>query len=123
MENAPLNDVRQANHSRMSRRGTCTYGTPGLDALEIVSLVGSTFQMISDWFSALLPFFIIKNLVMARRTKTGLVCILGMGIMASIAALARMLFYKYWNKTEHPHGYLCKSSNFVFTHNHYIRYS
>lgn len=94
--------------SHLVIRGACRFGTPGLDALEIVSLVGSTFQMLSDWVSALLPFFIIKNLVMAKKTKIGLICILGLGIMASIAALARMLFYKYWNKAEHPTGYLCK---------------
>lgn len=64
--------------------------------------------MLSDWVSALLPFFIIKDLAMARRTKISLVCILGLGIMASIAALARMVFYKYWEKTEYPSGYLCK---------------
>lgn len=64
--------------------------------------------MLSDWVSALLPFWIIKNLAMPRRTKFSLIAILGLGIMASIAALARMVFYKYWDKAAYPTGYLCK---------------
>ncbi|KAK7736706.1 hypothetical protein SLS53_006916 [Cytospora paraplurivora] len=63
------------------------------------------FQMLSDWVSALLPFFIIKDLAMPRRTKVSLVFILGLGIMASIAAFTRMVFYKYWNKEVYPSNY------------------
>ncbi|KAK9772032.1 hypothetical protein SCAR479_11351 [Seiridium cardinale] len=95
--------------------GVCTFGSKGLGSLEIVSLVGSTFQMISDWVSALLPFFIIYKLQMPRRTKIALICILGIGIMASIAALARMLFYKYWDKTAYPDDYLYHTGIVVVT--------
>ena len=53
---------------------------------------------------------------MPQRTKIALICILGLGIMASIAALARMLFYKFWDKEAHPEGYLCKQHPFFRNH-------
>ncbi|KAI5918154.1 hypothetical protein F4810DRAFT_726281 [Camillea tinctor] len=95
--------------------GVCTFGSKGLGSLEIVSLVGSTFQMLSDWVSALLPFFVISNLQMPRRSKIALICILGLGIMASIAAFVRMLFYKYWDKTVYPDNYLYHTGVIVLT--------
>ncbi|ROV90811.1 hypothetical protein VPNG_09854 [Cytospora leucostoma] len=85
--------------------GSCTYGSKGLGSEVTVSLIGSAFQMLSDWVSALLPFFIIKDLAMPRRTKISLIFILGLGIMASIAALTRMVFYKYWNRELYPSNY------------------
>ncbi|KAI1490500.1 hypothetical protein F5X96DRAFT_635799 [Biscogniauxia mediterranea] len=95
--------------------GVCSFGSKGLGSLEVVSLVGSTFQMLSDWVSALLPFFVISNLQMPRRSKIALICILGLGIMASIAAFVRMLFYKYWDKTVHPENYLYHTGVIVLT--------
>lgn len=95
--------------------GVCTFGSKGLGSLEVVSLVGSTFQMISDWASALIPFFIISQLQMPRKRKIALICILGLGILASISALARMLFYKYWDKTKYPDDYLYHTGVIVIT--------
>ncbi|KAI0593535.1 hypothetical protein F4775DRAFT_577476 [Biscogniauxia sp. FL1348] len=95
--------------------GVCSFGSKGLGSLEIVSLIGSVFQMLSDWVSALLPFFVISNLQMPRRSKIALICILGLGIMASIAAFARMLFYKYWDKTLYPENYLYHTGVIVLT--------
>ncbi|KAI0015054.1 hypothetical protein F4780DRAFT_784539 [Xylariomycetidae sp. FL0641] len=81
--------------------GVCTYGPRGFESLYYVSMVGSCFQVLSDWVSALLPLVIIWRLQMKRRRKIILISILGIGVMASIAALVRMMFYRYWKLGNH----------------------
>lgn len=91
-----------------NHRGVCTFGEKGLGALEVISIIGSSFQALSDWVSAILPFFLIKDLVMPRRTKIALICILGLGVMASIAALVRMGYYHHWSDDK---GLMCEYSD------------
>ncbi|CAH0020832.1 unnamed protein product [Clonostachys rhizophaga] len=95
--------------------GVCTFGDKGLASLKIVSLVGSSFQMLSDWVSAILPFFIIYKLQMPSRTKTALIGVLSLGILASAAALARMLYYGYWDTKKHPDTLLYYTAVIVIT--------
>lgn len=45
---------------------------------------------------------------MPSRTKTALIGVLSLGILASAAALARMLYYGYWDTKKHPDTLLCE---------------
>lgn len=45
---------------------------------------------------------------MPRRRKISVICILSLGILASIATLIRMPYLKYYNTTKYPHNLLCR---------------
>ena len=65
--------------------------------------------MVTDWVSAILPWFIVADLQMPYRRKIAIVFILGLGIFASIATCVRMPYLKYWDTAKHPHNFLCQS--------------
>lgn len=87
--------------------GTCWSSSGFL----IVSYAGSCVQVTTDWVSAIVPFFIIGGLQMPRRTKVSVIAVLGLGIFASIAALIRMPYYKYYEVTKYPNNYTRESSS------------
>lgn len=64
--------------------------------------------MASDWACALIPFAVVAKLQMDRRKKISVVCILGLGIFASIATCVRMPFLKYYNTDKYPTELLCR---------------
>lgn len=61
-----------------------------------------------DWSCAITPFFIVRTLQMPRRTKISVIAILGLGILASIAALMRIISYKYIDEIRYPNDHMRK---------------
>ncbi|KPM35797.1 hypothetical protein AK830_g10770 [Neonectria ditissima] len=72
----------------------------------IISYVGTSVQVISDWSCAITPFFIVYSLQMPRRTKISVVGVLSLGILASIAALMRIISYKYIDTAAYPDDHM-----------------
>ncbi|KAM0489827.1 hypothetical protein ACHAP8_012177 [Fusarium lateritium] len=75
-----------------------------------LSYVGTSAQVASDWACALTPFFIVYSLQMTRRSKIAVVGILGLGVLASIAALMRIISYKYIDIRKYPKDHMGKAS-------------
>ncbi|KAH7020232.1 hypothetical protein EDB80DRAFT_633595 [Ilyonectria destructans] len=76
------------------------------DGFLIISYVGTSVQVVSDWACAITPFFIVYSLQMPRRTKISVVGVLSLGILASIAALMRIVSYKYIDIKAYPDDYM-----------------
>ncbi|RYP22904.1 hypothetical protein DL767_008952 [Monosporascus sp. MG133] len=74
-------------------------GDPGF---LVISYLGTSTQVATDWTCAITPFFVIKGLQMKRRVKISVICILGLGIFASVAALARIIMYPYMDPKKYP---------------------
>ncbi|KAF7555295.1 hypothetical protein G7Z17_g2291 [Cylindrodendrum hubeiense] len=68
--------------------------------------VGTSVQVLSDWACAITPFFIVWSLQMPRRTKISVVGVLGLGVLASIAALMRIISYKYIDTNVYPNDHM-----------------
>jgi hypothetical protein len=85
-------------------RGTCQK----VISLQTVSYIVSAIQMVTDWTCALLPFFIVSHLQLPRRKKVSIICILGLGIFASIATCIRMPYLKYYDTVKYPKETLCE---------------
>lgn len=71
----------------------------------INTYVVNTSQMCTDWVSAILPLFIVLPLQMPARRKILVISILGLGVFASIAAVARLPIYASTTNDN----YLCMS--------------
>ncbi|KAL7624934.1 hypothetical protein AAE478_004148 [Parahypoxylon ruwenzoriense] len=82
--------------------GSCLPGSGFL----IVSYFGSVVQIITDWVSAIVPFFVVKDLQMSKRKKVSLLAVLMLGILASVASLIRMPYYKYYDTVAYPDDFL-----------------
>ncbi|KAI0125635.1 GPCR, PTH11-type [Xylariales sp. AK1849] len=52
--------------------------------------------IITDWMCAIIPYFIVRNLQMSRRSKTTVIVILGLGAMASTATIVRAPYLQYY---------------------------
>ena len=76
-------------------------------SLELVSYIVSAIQAVTDWAFALIPCYIVSKLQMPRRRKLSVICILGLGILASIATLIRMPYLRYYDTDKYPHEFLC----------------
>ncbi|KAJ0116871.1 hypothetical protein J7T55_010022 [Diaporthe amygdali] len=63
-------------------------------------------QLATDWIFATIPFFIVAGMQMRRRQKVSVICVLGLGILASISACIRVPFLKYYDTTEYPENFL-----------------
>lgn len=64
--------------------------------------------MTTDWVCAFVPFFIVANLQMSRRKKVSVICILGLGVFASIATCVRIPYAKYYDTKKYPTETACK---------------
>jgi len=71
----------------------------------------SALNVIADWTFGILPAFVVKDLVMSRRQKVLVSCILAFAAVGSTATLVRLPFigtlqgsYLGWNG-----DFLCKS--------------
>ncbi|KAJ4250252.1 hypothetical protein NW762_012067 [Fusarium torreyae] len=62
-----------------------------------ISYVVSIVTIITDWTCAIIPFFVLRHLQMSWRVKGLLMGVLGMGIFASVAAIVRYPWLKYYN--------------------------
>lgn len=64
--------------------------------------------MATDWVCASIPFIIVTGLQMSRRKKISVICILGLGVFASIATCVRMPYLKYYDTEKYPTEIACK---------------
>lgn len=71
----------------------------------INTYVVNTSTMCTDWVSAILPVFIVLPLQMPMRRKMLVAGVLGLGVIASIAAVARLPVYASTTSAN----YLCMS--------------
>lgn len=85
--------------------GTCH--TEGL--LPMVYLTTTT-AFISDAGCAIIPILILRELMLPRRTKYALMCVLAMGGVTVVIALARFPFIKYLSVYSIRKDALCKSA-------------
>ncbi|KAJ8116626.1 hypothetical protein OPT61_g1990 [Boeremia exigua] len=74
--------------------------------LETVSYIVSAVQAVSDWVCAIIPCYIVSTLQMPRRRKISVICILGLGIFASLATIVRVPYLKYYNTAKYPNDFL-----------------
>ncbi|KAF5022629.1 hypothetical protein F66182_5305 [Fusarium sp. NRRL 66182] len=65
-----------------------------------ISYVVSIVTIVTDWTCAIIPFFMLRNLVLSWRVKGLLVGVLGMGIFASVAAIVRYPWLKYYDAPQ-----------------------
>ncbi|KAK8129731.1 hypothetical protein PG999_002111 [Apiospora kogelbergensis] len=65
-----------------------------------ISLIVSVFQIVTDWFCALCPLFILHGLQMPKHTKYSIIGLLMLGGFASIATMLRIPYFKYYTITE-----------------------
>ncbi|KAH7260753.1 uncharacterized protein BKA55DRAFT_686335 [Fusarium redolens] len=72
-----------------------------------LSYVGTSVQVAADWTCTITPFFIVYSLQMNRRSKLAVVAVLGLGVLASIAALMRIVSYKYIDINNYPKDAMC----------------
>jgi hypothetical protein len=90
------------------------YWNPGVgnckseDGFLNLSYVGTAAQVASDWACATTPFFIVYSLQMTRRSKVAVVAVLGLGVLASIAALMRIISYQYIDIRKYPRDHMGK---------------
>ncbi|TDZ14639.1 hypothetical protein Cob_v012517 [Colletotrichum orbiculare MAFF 240422] len=70
-------------------------------SLQTVSYIVSAIQMATDWTCAIIPFFIVAGLQMSRRQKVSVICILGLGIFASVATCVRMPYLQYHDTAKY----------------------
>lgn len=78
----------------------------------VMSYIGTAVQVVADWSCAITPFFIVWSLQMPRRAKISVVCVLGLGILASIAALMRIVSYKYIDTRYYPKDHMSKAVHY-----------
>ncbi|EKJ75857.1 hypothetical protein FPSE_04037 [Fusarium pseudograminearum CS3096] len=97
-----------------------TYWNPGAGKCKsangflYLSYIGTSAQVASDWACAMTPFFIVYSLQMPTRSKLAVVGILGLGLLASIAALMRMISYKYIEIRKYPHDHMEAQGRLLF---------
>lgn len=87
-----------------TNRGTCQKTI----SLQTVSYIVSAIQMVTDWVCAGVPFVIVAGLQMSRRKKVSVICILGLGVFASVATCVRMPYLKYYDTTTYPTDIACE---------------
>ncbi|KAH6643223.1 hypothetical protein C7974DRAFT_119839 [Boeremia exigua] len=71
-------------------------------SLELVSYVVSAVQAVTDWVCALIPCYVVSKLQMPRARKISVICILALGILASITTIVRLPYLKYYNTAKYP---------------------
>lgn len=75
--------------------GKC--GDPNL--VSIFSYIGSGATIITDWTCAIIPYFVLRDLQVPTRVRYSLIGVLGLGVFASIAAIVRMPYFRYYSHT------------------------
>ncbi|PON24196.1 hypothetical protein TGAM01_v206884 [Trichoderma gamsii] len=79
----------------------------------IMSYIGTSIQVATDWVVAITPFFIVRNLQMNQRKKISVCAILGLGVLASFAAIMRIAMYPQTDERYHPKDNLVKEAQLV----------
>lgn len=75
------------------------------DWLAILSYPFTALTIILDWGCAIIPWLLIRKLQLNKRIKRSLILVLGLGGTASIGAIARLPYLKYYTI---PEDQLCK---------------
>ncbi|KAH6645423.1 hypothetical protein BKA67DRAFT_526976 [Truncatella angustata] len=91
--------------------GSCW--APAPDGWFIMSYIGTSMQVITDWIVAITPFFVVRSLQMNRRKKISVILILGLGVFASFAAIMRIASYSQTDERYHPHDALVTEAQLV----------
>lgn len=76
--------------------------------LAILSYPFTALTIILDWGCAIIPWLLIRKLQLNQRIKRSLIIVLGLGGIASIGAIARLPYLKYYTI---PEDQLCKSGS------------
>ncbi|KAH8647733.1 hypothetical protein BX600DRAFT_443083 [Xylariales sp. PMI_506] len=76
--------------------GPCSTHT----AMAQLSYLFTVFTVILDWFCSIIPYLLLKDLDLNKRTKVSLIGILAMGGFASTAAIIRIPYLKYYLITD-----------------------
>lgn len=76
--------------------------------LAILSYPFTALTFILDWGCAIIPWLLIRKLQLNQRIKRSLIIVLGLGGIASIGAIARLPYLKYYTI---PEDQLCESSS------------
>ncbi|KAH7150538.1 hypothetical protein B0J13DRAFT_290189 [Dactylonectria estremocensis] len=76
--------------------GTCLPSTITV----VITFVISGFNLVTDMTTAVLPFLMLKGLQMSQKRKTAITVVLSLGVLASIATIARLPFGKAYFATE-----------------------
>lgn len=82
--------------------GTCS----GNEIILIGSYAFSLIAILSDLACSVIPFLIVRHLEMPTRSKYTIIFILGIGVLASIACIARIPYFSYYTRDD---NILCKS--------------
>ncbi|KAF2714602.1 hypothetical protein K504DRAFT_456799 [Pleomassaria siparia CBS 279.74] len=72
--------------------GTC--GDRGI--ITVLSYVASGVTIITDWTCAVVPYFVLKDLQMPAQVRYSLIGVLALGGFASIAAIVRLPYFRYY---------------------------
>jgi hypothetical protein len=77
-----------------------TLGTCGnRSIITALSYAASVVTIITDWTCAVIPYFVLKDLQVPDRVRYSLIGVLGLGAFASIAAIVRMPYFRYYSHT------------------------
>lgn len=68
--------------------------------------------IVTDWCTAILPWFVVRKLQLSRRSKTSIMVILGLGAVASTATIVRAPYLQYYLVQKDR---LCELSNIPST--------
>lgn len=67
-----------------------------------ITFIISGFNLITDVTTALLPFLMLKDVQMTKKNKIAIIGILSLGVLASIATIARLPFAQaYFSPTNY----------------------
>lgn len=81
-------------------KGTCL---PSMITVSITFII-SAFNLITDVTTALLPFLMLRNVQMNKKNKVAIIGILSLGVLASIATIARLPFAQAYFATTNYLG-------------------
>lgn len=79
----------------------------------MVSYIGTSMQVMTDWIVAITPFFVVRSLQLDKRKKMSVIAILGLGVFASFAAVMRIASYPMTDERIYPHDHLVKEAQLV----------
>ncbi|KAF4999861.1 hypothetical protein FDECE_11360 [Fusarium decemcellulare] len=78
-----------------------------VDIIIIPTYIFSVVNIVVDWVVAIMPAFILWNLQLRRKLKLLSFGIMGVGVLASIATIIRMLYVPYYAATSDKLYKLC----------------
>ncbi|KAH8816994.1 hypothetical protein F5884DRAFT_830124 [Xylogone sp. PMI_703] len=71
----------------------------------VITFVVSAFNLLTDVTTAVLPFLMLKDIQMTRKRKSAVIGVLSLGVLASVATIARLPFgTAYFAKTNYLVG-------------------